>query len=280
MRKEPRWVIAFLRALERTGEARAAAKDAGVDHSTAYARRRAHSDFAAAWVEALERGRVERKRSEEEEIAGGVSPRGPSTAFGGPPPPDKLGEEFTVSGGKVRRVGCGRWSKAKEKLFFETLAVTANLRMAADAIGMSTNAILARRHNKPLFAAKFDAVAQNAQAGIELFLAQEARKAFDPETLEGGDAEPKLTIDQAIKISQLNRRTQAGGAAANPFHEEAAAAEGDQSVVEQLTKSLRAFGERMQRERIEDGWTYDESYDVTIPPGYIRGPDYRPRHGS
>ena len=34
--KEPRWVVPFLRALERTGMARTAAEDAGVDYTTAY----------------------------------------------------------------------------------------------------------------------------------------------------------------------------------------------------------------------------------------------------
>jgi hypothetical protein len=91
--KAPRWVVPFLRALERTGEARAAAEDAGIDHTTAYARRKAHADFAAAWAEALEKHRAERKRVEEEEIAGLA--RSPAAAFGpstihssvnGPPP--------------------------------------------------------------------------------------------------------------------------------------------------------------------------------------------------
>src|SRR4051794_26029937 len=44
-RKSPRWVIAFLRALARTGVAREAAKDAGIDHTTAYERRKAHAGF-------------------------------------------------------------------------------------------------------------------------------------------------------------------------------------------------------------------------------------------
>jgi hypothetical protein len=57
-RKPPRWAIPFLRALERTGKARAAAEDAGVDHSTAYVRRKTHAEFAAAWEEALERFRA------------------------------------------------------------------------------------------------------------------------------------------------------------------------------------------------------------------------------
>lgn len=280
--KEPRWVVAFLRALERTGEAREAALDAGVDHSTAYARRRAHGEFAQAWREALAAHRARVAAEEEAEIAGvkgGTWAGGPSTissSRNGPPP--RPGEDLIVSGGKVRRVGHGRWSAAKEKLFFETLAVTASLRMAADAIGMSTNAILARRHNKPLFAAKFDAVAQNAQAGIDLFLAREANKALDPETLEGGEAEPRLTIDQAIKISQLNARRQGGGPPVAGAGEEGAdrSEEVEQLRARVLKKMLR-MRERLQLEDIARGWLYDESYDTIVPPGYVKGPEYRPK---
>src|SRR6185369_6644815 len=53
MKKPPRWTISFLRALERTGDVRASAEDAGIDHTTAYARRRTHEDFAADWERAL-----------------------------------------------------------------------------------------------------------------------------------------------------------------------------------------------------------------------------------
>jgi len=70
--REPRWVVAFLRALERTGEVRAAAWDAGIDFSTAYARRRVHREFAAAWAAALERGRMARDAARGEELAGKV----------------------------------------------------------------------------------------------------------------------------------------------------------------------------------------------------------------
>jgi hypothetical protein len=68
-KKAPRWTVAFIRALERTGDATASAADAGVDKSTAYARRKAHPDFAQARAEALERFRAEKKKREKEEIA-------------------------------------------------------------------------------------------------------------------------------------------------------------------------------------------------------------------
>src|SRR5947199_10168703 len=84
-RKQPRWTIPFLRALERTGNARASAEEAGVDHTTAYLRRRTHAGFAADWEWVLEAyaERVEREREAELERFSSVTP---------PPAPPHPGE--------------------------------------------------------------------------------------------------------------------------------------------------------------------------------------------
>lgn len=288
-RKEPRWVVAFLRALERTGEARVAAKDAGIDFTTAYARRRAHGEFAQAWAEALAAHDVRVTAEEEAEIAaverGGLQ-AGPSTiasAGNGPPSQAQLREDVVVCAGKVRRRGHGRWSKAKEKVFFEELAATANMRMAADAAGVSTNAIRARRHKSRLFAAKFDAVVRNAGAVIDLYLVEEARKTFDPETIDSGDVQPRVTIDQAIKISQLNAaKAKREGAAGNPFEDEQDEPEYDYhedvaDIRERIVRKLQLMKKRDMPDMIAQGWSYDERYDHMVPPGWIHGPDYGPR---
>ena len=189
-----------------------------------------------------------------------------------------------VSSGKVRRAGSGRWSKAKEKIFFEELAATSNMRMAAEAAGVSTNAILARRHKSRLFAAKFEAVVQNARALIDVYLAEEAKKAFDPGEVDNGDVRPKVSIDQAIKISQLNAaRAKREQSAANPFDEEEGEDEGydyDRDVGdirERLVRKLQLMRQREIPGMIAQGWSYDESYDHLIPPGWIQGPDYKPK---
>ena len=52
-RKPARWTEPFLLALIRTGEVREAAKWAGVDFTTAYARRKKYADFAEQWDGAL-----------------------------------------------------------------------------------------------------------------------------------------------------------------------------------------------------------------------------------
>ena len=274
-RKEPRWVTAFLRALERTGEVRTAAKDAAVDYSSAYARRRAHAEFAERWAEARRAHDARVKAEEEAEIA--AIKKAPPPASLVPLPTGCAGrEEFTVSGGKVRRVSGERWGKRKEKIFFDALAAFPNLRMAADAAGVSTNAIRARRLKNRVFSAKIDAVVKSAKAGIDLYLIEQAKKTFDPDELDMSDDGPRVTIDQAIKISQL-LESRGRASPGNPFHDEEAGAEEDDALTKELAVRLRRFGERMRRERLADGWTYDESYDLTIPPGYVKGPDYRPK---
>jgi hypothetical protein len=264
-------VIPFLRALERGGEARAAAVDAGIDHTTAYARRKAHGEFAQAWAEAL-RGHGEAKaRAEAEEIE--AVRQAPPPHFVRSPSPE-LGEGLVVSNGQVKRAGPGRWNKAKEKIFFEELAATANARAAADAIGMSKNAVLQRKRRHPLFAAKWEAVVENARAGIDLYLVEAANQTFDPDELDTGDVAPKVTIDQAIKISQMNARKAKAQEELlpDPYAEQAASMTPDDvhQLRERLVRKLQAIRRRDRPALLAQGWSYDEEYDREIPPGWVR----------
>jgi hypothetical protein len=271
-RRVPRWVIPFLRALERTGDARAAAVDAGIDHTTAYARRKAHGEFAQAWAEAL-RGHEEAKaRAEAEEIEAVRQAPPPHSVRS--PTPSELGEDLVVSNGQVKRAGPGRWNKAKEKIFFEELAATANARAAADAIGMSKNAVLQRKRRHPLFAAKWEAVVENARAGIDLYLVEAANQTFDPDELDTGDVAPKVTIDQAIKISQMNARKAKAQEELlpDPYAEQAASMTPDDvhQLRERLVRKLQAIRRRDRPALLAQGWSYDEEYDREIPPGWVR----------
>ena len=267
-----------MRALERTGDARASAEDAGIDHTTAYARRRAHKEFAAAWAEALERGRAERKRVEAEEIAGlKEAPKPLSRLACGESDLSPQGRgELTASGGKVRRVGHGRWSERKEALFFDELAATNNIHRSAAAAGVSYNAVLARRHKHPLFAAKWDAVARSARATIGMHLLEETHKSFDPAAMNLPDAAPRVTIDQAIKISQLGAAKERGSAT-DPFGDPNYNYEEDVAEIrERLVRKLQAIRRSDRPGLLARGWSYDESWDCDIPPGWTKGPDWRP----
>lgn len=277
-KREPRWVSPFFRALARTGEVRSAVEDAGIDHSTAYARRRTHAEFAEGWRGALVAHAEAKTREQEEQLGDLRQP--PSTGFAGPPPPPAAREELTVSAGKVRRAGSGRWSQAKEKIFFEELAATANIRRSAAAAGVSYNAVHARRLKHPLFAAKWDAVARSAKASIDMYLIEETKKTFDPDDLDLGEAAPKVTIDQAIKISQAGAaRAKQADAHPDPFAEDGAEIDdrGLDAVRESILGKLRRIRAADRDEQLKLGWTLDESFDVMVPPGYIQGPDYKPK---
>jgi hypothetical protein len=289
-RKAPRWTIAFLRALARTGDVRAAAEDAGIDHSTAYARRKTHAEFASLWRGALaahERW-VQGERVRELEALG---PR-PSTASGGPPPsagiprvltdPQSLearcarSEQELVGGGaQLKRAGHDRWSQRKEKLFFDELAATANVKRAAKAAGVSTQAVFARRLREAHFRAKWAAVLETGRASIEMHLVEAANRSFEPDELDVGDAQPKVTVAEAIRIVQAHGSKAQRDAIANPFADQAASMSADEveELRERIFKKMQRLSERHRQEKIAEGWSLDEEHDHLIPPGWVRAAD-------
>jgi hypothetical protein len=291
-RKPPRWVTPFLRALARTGQARAAAEDAGIDYTTAYARRKAHAEFASLWRGALAAHAQFVKRDEDEEIR--ALEQNPSTihsSVNGPcdarlspgqsarlGPPAELGEELVASGGQMKRAGHGRWSQAKERIFFEELAATANARRAAKAAGVSTNAVLARRLKHRVFRAKWEAIVATARSSIDLYLVEASNQTFDPEALDTGEVHPKVTISEAIKISQRPGGAAVRGApVAEPEWDEIEPSNPTDEVCERLLGKLKRMHKRDIVDKQAAGWSYDESYDVLIPPGWVQGPDYEPK---
>jgi tRNA-dihydrouridine synthase len=104
----------------------------------------------------------------------------------------------------VKRVGEGRWGEVKERLFFDELAATANVKRAAEAAGVSTNAVYARRMKHALFRAKWEAVLETGRAAIEMKLVEAANRSFDPEEIELGSMEPRVSVAEAIRIVQLH----------------------------------------------------------------------------
>src|SRR4051794_9719081 len=167
-RKAPRWTVAFLRGLERSGQARAAAADAGVDHTTAYARRRAHQAFAAEWADALEAHAAGKARADAAEVG----------CFG---PAKGGGAEHVIVGGQLKRVGPGRWSKAKEQAFLAELAWSGNVRRACEAVGLSTAALSRRRLKDAYLAAAWNAAVEVARTRLNGLVVEAGNRTFDPD---------------------------------------------------------------------------------------------------
>jgi hypothetical protein len=177
-----------------------------------------------------------------------------------------------LDGAQLKRAGHDRWSQAKEKIFFDELAATANVRRAAEAAGVSTNAVYARRMKDRLFKAKWAAVLESGRAAIEMKLVEAANKSFDVDDLETGDVEPKVSVAEAIRIVQLH----GSKAQQSAIEELEPPAEEIEAIRERLFKKLERLRKREMAKALERGWTLDKSRDCIVPPGWIKGPDYQP----
>jgi hypothetical protein len=284
-RKPPRWTIAFLRALERGGAVEGAALDAGIDKTSAYNRRKAHPDFAREWDSALaaHRGeaqaRIEEKAGLWERVKAGlaIAPKEEKQPLdfargereGVAPARFARKEELLASsalGGKMVKAGAGRWNAAAEKRFFEELAASANIGRACEAAGVSRTAVYARRMKRPDFRAKWDAVLESGRAAIEMHLVESARNSFDPEDMDLGDATPRVSVAEAIRIVQLH----GSKAQKSEIGEMEPAAVDVAEIRARLVAKLEKLRERMMPEMLAKGWSYDEEHQQMIAPGWVR----------
>jgi hypothetical protein len=246
-----------LRSLERTGEVRLAAKDAGIHYSTAYGRRQAHGEFAEAWARALAAHSEAKKLAEREEVrrfskaldASWDSPAPLASSAGG-----RGGEEveFSASGGQMKRVNRARWNKAAEARFFATLAATANVEAAAEAAGFSTTAIYARRLRHLAFREQWAAAVDSARARLELHVLETANEAFEKGAANVGSARMQVGIADALHILKLGAEPRpAASGSSRRAGRRGGASDGiasDAEVRAALVKSLKAFGVRVSRE--------------------------------
>ncbi len=273
-RKKPRWVGPFLGALERTGKVDAAARDAGIDKTTAYGRRRAHADFASAWDAALAGFRSARALDEEEQLrcieersASEVAQEAPPPHFVRSPSPRNLGEDVSRN---------GRWSKGAERRFFAALSDQANVKKAALAAGFSTSAIYQRRAKNKLFAAAWAAAVETGKARLQMLLIEAAEKSFDPELIVPDDDTPKVSAAEAIRILQT-REGKERELARGRWEDEAEDGFAEyEATMDSILDKLGRLGERDREEKAEKGWIWCDEHRLMIPPGWVRDPDYVP----
>jgi len=69
--------------------------------------------------------------------------------------------------------------------------------------------------------------------------------------------------------------------AADPFEDEGYFYENEiADIRERIVQKLHAMRRRERPQLIARGWSYDESWDREIPPGWVKGPDWRPKEDS
>lgn len=261
----PRWRRAFLRGLGRSANARLAAREAGIDHGTAYAHAARNPAFDRAWRRALaigERRADALARAQESVPVGGIA----------------AGRDWRGTELVVRRTrglptqlvpaGKGRWSKTAEDLFFAALADCANVRRAAAAAGFSTTAIYKRRMGCPIFQAKWAAAVETGHARIEMGLIEAATRALDVDAIAVPEEAARASVSEALAILKMHHaRTESGGKArGGRFTPRPRTLD---EVRDSILRKLEALDRHGEDERLEQGWSRDEEGNM-IPPGWVR----------
>jgi hypothetical protein len=256
-RKNPLWRKVFLRALARTGNARASAVEAGVDVGTAYDHRIRDAGFAKLWTGALAKFKAR-----------------PAGRGGKPGKAGEMVLRRTMHGDKLVRAAPGRWCARVEESFFAGLEETGCVRSAAAAAGISTNALYARRKAYPEFAERWDEIEARAAQQLPTLLHTAAVVSLGPDPSTGsGQARrrgrgrlPRVNVDQAIRISRITGAGAGDGRRGGTRLGPRAATK--EELIAQLRKGFAALDRRRRKERLAQGWTELEE-GGWIPPGWV-----------
>lgn len=199
----------FLRHLRNTGNASGSARFTRRAVETFAGRRRADPEFAAQWDAAVVFARA----------ALAQKGRHPSTA----PAMVTTGGEYMIGPNQkgelqVRRAKAGSVTARGEEAFLTALVQTANIRMAAEAVGVDARAFYKRRAHSGEFAQRMqDALAAGYEA-VEFALLSAALRTLAPDGsgIDGAAPEPVMTgarmmVEQAMTLVTLRTKTMAIG---------------------------------------------------------------------
>jgi hypothetical protein len=222
----PAWRRAFLRELARSGNVARAAEKAGIHHSNAYRVRDRNPAFAASWDRAraaawerlVDDGPQDVRSFETPLRDGGcaASSGAPQDEWGKKERPKLRANEIVRSSKEGRpciaRAGAGRWSSESERAFLAELRASANVKAAARAAGVSSQAAYSRRKVWPGFAEAWREAKAEGYERIEMLLIHAATVTLDPEpSPEAACEAPPMTVEQAMNLFKLHRASQSGG---------------------------------------------------------------------
>ena len=235
-----RWRGVFLRALGRSGNARASAFAAGVDPGTAYDHRIKDAGFRGKWDAALEKFKSRPSPRPRSRPPDGIRP---ASGRGSPeliPRRTKAGEVQMVKAAE------GRWNSETEAAFLAGLRETGCVRAAADAAGLSTTAFYNHRANYPEFAERWEEMIAESKTRLPELLNAASIASMDPGVPRRGRRLPKVNVDQAIRISQMNLRAAAAAKNGRGRGARLPRVATNAEVREALVKRLAAFRQRIR----------------------------------
>lgn len=167
--------------------------------------------------------------------------------------PPRYGEELRISPNKnrlvqVRRTG-GRklFDKARKEVFLTWLAATCNIALAAEQAGICYSSVFRHREKDPAFAEGWDRAIAHGYARIEARELQEAhqlRIGTLPEEVVEEHFDPQL----ALHLLREHARRLPGSPDKRKRQRTTAETATNKEIFEELTKRLKGFALRVQRE--------------------------------
>lgn len=243
--------VAFLRALEATGNVTLSAERAKVSRSWVALHRKEHPEFDAGCRAAVARAKASFDRLR---MNGSMKPpRGWGSLDG-----VSLVVRGTGGSGGGKRCQIGRarlkqWCPRTEDRFLATLAATCNVKAACAEVGLTQGSAYNHRNRWSAFAKRWDAAVETGYARLEMGLFENAGNMFSARELPADVDMPPMRVDEAIhllymhkhKMEGIGGRTGGWGAKASP-DELADAIERELKVLERgrgVTRAQRAQDE-------------------------------------
>jgi hypothetical protein len=198
----------FLDRFALSGNARLAAREAGVEYGTIQHRRKRHAGFAQEWeaTAAAVQARLH--------LAGGKRGPEPSSRCNRNPFRTQGGEPVVVRtrNGKlqIRLAHPDKLTKAAEQAFLYALSATANVRLAAAAAGASARAFYRRRKENPAFAREMRLALKTGWERLEMAALQASlpESHSDDRWRQCAPAPmPRFTADQALQLLFLHEKS-------------------------------------------------------------------------
>lgn len=198
---------AFLKALRRTGNVRAAAREVGLQYGTVQHRRKAHPAFALKWDVAVAHAHARLAatggRKGPEARGGGVE--GALRTVGGEPTVVRLKNGQL----QVRAAHPGKLTKSCEQAFLLALSATANVALSARAAGAAQAAFFRRRRRSPAFAREWRAALAEGYERLRMaVMAGFMPDAHEDDAWRHNDAPdlPQVTSAQALQLLYLHQK--------------------------------------------------------------------------
>ena len=91
-------------------------------------------------------------------------------------------------------------------------------------------------------------------------------------TLDTGEVEPRVSVAEAIRITQAHGSKKQQEELPDPYAEQAASMTEDDvaELRSRLVRKLQAIKRRDRPALLAQGWSYDEEHDRDIPPGWVK----------